>query len=75
MKHIIEFDPIEDKDALTAAIYGMDFFFVIWELDQKLRQYLKYGHKFEDADEALERLREELHEILEAKNLNIDMIS
>jgi len=51
----------------------MDWYLTAWDIDQDLRRWLKYGHKFESADEALEGVRERLWSIMEERGISMDM--
>jgi len=75
MQAVLKFDLPEDNDQFTAASHGMDYALTCWDMDQKLRGWLKYGHQFESPDEALERVRDVLNEIMDDYNLNLNMIS
>jgi len=75
MQAILKFDLPEDQDEFTSASHGMDYALTCWDLDQKLRGWLKYGHKFESADDALETIREDLRDIMYEHGINLDMIS
>lgn len=74
MKAILEFNLPEDRNEHEIAIHAMDFALTCWDLDQQLRNWLKYGNKFNTADEALEATRETLNEILNQHNVNLNMI-
>ena len=72
MKAILEFNLPEDQEEFDVATKAMDWSILVWDIDQSLRSLLKYGvpHKEEQtAAEALEHLREELHNIMEEKGL------
>ena len=75
MQAVLKFDLPEDQDNFTAASHGMDYALTCWDIDQKLRSWLKYGHNFESADEALERVREVLTEIMDDNGVHLDMIN
>ncbi len=74
MKAILEFDLPEDNGQYVVTAHAMDFALVCWDIDQFLRDKLKYGNTFTTADEALEKTRETLHELLYNYNINLDMI-
>ena len=42
----------------------MDWAIVSWDLDQLLRNMLKYGHEYKDIDTALQHVRDTLNEML-----------
>jgi len=77
MKTILQFDSNEDGDReeMTIAIHAMDWALTAWDMDNELRNWLKRGHKFTTADEALEAVRDMLREILERRNITLDMIT
>lgn len=57
MKHIIEFDPFEDKDELHAAINGMKYKLIIDDMYCWIRQMQKYEDKNTvEVDEIREKL-------------------
>ena len=72
---VLIFDLNEEQSAYDCAYHGMDWALVAFDLDQHLRGLLKYGHKFKDADEALEAIREELHNLITDKGVDLDMIT
>lgn len=74
MKAILEFELPEDNSNHIVAINAMEFALSCWDMDQFLRSKLKYGNNFENVDEALEKTRKTLHDILKSYNINLDMI-
>lgn len=74
MEATLKFDLPEDDCNHKIAVHSMDFALTCWETDQKLRSWLKYGHEFKNADEALEETRELLHEVMNDHGINLDMI-
>ena len=67
MKAILEFELPEDKEEFDAASKGMDWAIVAWDIDQYIRNRLKYQFEKLDtssAKEELELLRESLNEML-----------
>ena len=67
MKAILEFELPEDKEEFDAASKGMDWAIVAWDIDQYIRNRLKYQSEKLDtssAKEELELLRESLNEML-----------
>ena len=45
----------------------------VWDFSQQLRSWDKYHHDFKDADDALDKIREEFYRILNEHNVNIDL--
>ena len=67
MKAILEFELPEDKEEFDAASKGMDWAILAWDIDQYIRNRLKYQvEKFDtlSAKKELEFLREALNEML-----------
>ena len=72
MKAILEFELPEDKEEFDAASKGMDWAIVAWDIDQYIRNRLKYQTDKLDtlsAKKELEFLREALNEMLIDKGL------
>lgn len=61
MKAILEFNLPEDRDDFTLAQRGPDYFSFLWDLDQDLRSWQKYGHEFKSVNEVIEHIRDNLH--------------
>ena len=64
MKAILEFELPEDKENFDASSKGMDWAIVAWDLDQLMRNMLKYGHEYKDANTALQHVKDALNEML-----------
>lgn len=45
----------------------------LWEFSQQLRSWYKYGHQFKDADDAVNKIREEFYHLLNQNEVNIDL--
>ena len=78
MKAVLTFDmeDPEDRAKFTYATKGEEFALVIWDfLNKDLRDWLKYGHEFKNAEDALEGARSTLLERLDEYGLNIDDIT
>ncbi len=72
MKAILEFDLPDDEYNFRRANEGAAVLDVLRDLDNWLREKLKYGHAFKSADAALEAARGELRDLLQGKNLSLD---
>ena len=70
MKAILEFDLPEDQESFDAANRGMDWALVAWDMDQLLRNKLKYEEHVHDTRKTLEEIRKTLNELLIDKGLN-----
>jgi len=72
-KVTLEFDPMEEREDMEAAINGRKWKMLVWDLDQQLRKELKYNDKLiGEAYEAVEKIRETLHELKSDAGLTMD---
>ena len=72
MKAILEFELPDDKVEFEASTKSMDWAILAWDIDQYIRNRLKYqSEKLEtsSAKEELEFLRNQLHEMMEENGL------
>ena len=72
MKAILEFNLPEDKEEYDTASKGMDWALLAWDIDQSIRTLAKNiesENRFLDGEQALEHIREKLHDIMEEKGL------
>jgi len=72
MKAILEFILPEDKIEFDTATKAMDWAILAWEIDQSIRNRLKYQSEKLDsssAKEELELLRNELRDLMEESGL------
>ena len=69
-----EFDLEEDgvEQEFSNAYNGSAWKFVVWDIDKKLRDALKYGHQYKTADEALEDIRKELYDAIDRWGVSFD---
>lgn len=66
MKAILEFNLPEDKEEYDAASKGMDWALVAWDIDDFIRNKIKYE---QDRDGVLQLVRDELNFRIEEKGL------
>ena len=71
MKAILEFNLPEDVDGHQDAINGTRWKIVVSELDNALRDKLKYGNLPSPVHKALREIREHLNNLCTDNNLNI----
>ena len=71
MKAILEFNLPEDQRAFEIANQAADMVAAIGHFEDTLRSYIKYGHNFKTANEALEAVRALLHEEINLRRINI----
>jgi hypothetical protein len=74
MKGILIYDLEEERGEFEIAVKAMEWALSCWDLDMYLRDKVKHGHGFKDADEALEAVRDKVREILADRNLTLEMI-
>lgn len=76
-KAILEFNLPEELDEYTLAISGNNLYYVLWDLDQHLRAIHKYNAD-KLSPEILDfawKLREKLRNIMNDKNVSLEMVS
>ena len=72
-KVILEFDPSEEREDMESAINGWKWKMLVWDLDQHLRSELKYNDSVTgEVYEALEKIRERLHELKTDSGLTLE---
>ena len=72
MEAILKFDLPDDKTEFEAATKSMDWAILAWDMEQYIRNRLKYQTEKLDtssAKEELELLRNELHSLMEDSGL------
>jgi hypothetical protein len=45
----------------------------LWDFSQQLRSWQKYDNDFKDADDALDKIREEFYSLVNGHGINIDL--
>lgn len=73
MKASLEFELPVEYSEFRACLDGPDALSVLWEVDQRLRSLIKYGELAESAEDALQDVRDFLHECCLANNVNLDV--
>lgn len=74
MKATLTFD-LNDSDERAEhkrAIQATDAYLVLWDLDQELRQKLKYSELTGEREIAYSEIREKLHDLLSNYGVNLD---
>ena len=72
-KVTLEFNTDEEREDMETAINGWKWKMLVWDLDQYLRGELKYNDKLTgEAYEAVEKIREVLHELKSESGLLLD---
>ena len=76
MKAILEFKLPDDHQEFNLANNALNFWTVLWELDQDLRTKTKYAPDDlpQDKYDAYEEIRDKLRELMTESNVNFDMV-
>jgi hypothetical protein len=74
MKAILEFNLPDDQQDYDLANNGLNFWHVLWELDQELRANTKYApdDMTDDDYDAYQKIRDKLHELMNNYNVNLE---
>ena len=65
----LEFNLPDEVDAFKLCQRGSAYYSFLFDLDQKLRGWLKYGHKFKTPGEVMEKIREMIAEGIEIDDI------
>jgi hypothetical protein len=76
MKAILEFNLPDDKQEYDLANNALNFWHVLWELDNELRANTKYApdDMSDDDYDAYQAIRDKLHELMSDNNVSLDMV-
>lgn len=76
MKAILEFNLPEDQEDFKLSTNALNFWHVLWELDQELRANTKYApdDMSDDDYDAYQAIREKLYELMRDHNVSFDMV-
>jgi len=77
MKAILEFNLPDDQQDYDLANNGLNFWHVLWELDQELRAKTKYAADDlpQDKYDAYQEIRDMLHELMTDNNVSLDIVN
>ena len=70
---IIKFQLPEEQNYYDVANQSPRMVALLWDFSQQLRSWYKYHHDFKDADDALDRIREEFYRLLNEHDVNIEL--
>lgn len=73
MKAIFEFNLPDDMNEYAVMNQASKMQSFLWDFSQQLRAWRKYHHDFKDADDALDKIREEFYRLLNDHQVNIDL--
>ena len=68
----LEYNLPEEKSDFILASKAQGWYSALFDLDQYLRNKLKYGNDFKSTDETLETVREYLHSLMEDNSISFD---
>ena len=71
MKATLEYNLPEEQDLYISACQGVNIKNVVCDIDNAMRNWLKHGHSFKSADEALEKVRQMLYDDLNRYGINL----
>ena len=76
MKAILKFNLPDDEQEYNLANNAMNFWNVLWELDQDLRSKTKYAADDlpQEKYDAYQEIRDKLHELMTENNVSLDMV-
>lgn len=64
-----------DKKEFLHALHGIDYLIILWELDQWLRSKVKYSQEYqEETKQGFILAREQLHDLMQERDLSFDML-
>jgi len=72
MKAILVFDLPDEETEYKMAIYGGDYLLILSRIQEQLRQFIKYGHKFNSADDALEYMQKFIYDEIQFRDVPTD---
>lgn len=72
---VLMFTLPSENNEWQIAVNAMDWALAVWDIQSELHKWLKYGHKFETADEAIEGVQKELFDILSERDITTDSIA
>jgi hypothetical protein len=73
MKATFEFNLPEDQHEYDVMNQSSKVQSFLWDFSQQLRSWYKYHNDFKDANDALDKIREEFHRLLNEHQVNIDL--
>lgn len=70
---MFEFNFPEDQVEYEVMSQSRRAHSLLQDFSQQLRSWRKYHHDFKDADDALDKIREEFYRLLKEHNVDIDL--
>ena len=72
-KVVFEFNLPDDQHDYEVMNQSSKMQSFLWDFSQQLRSWYKYHHDFKDADDALDKIRDEFYRLLNEHMVNIDL--
>ena len=72
-KAIFEFNLPEEENEYKVMSQAQNSQRMLWDFSQQLRSWRKHYHDFKDADDALDKIREEFYRLLNEYEVDIDL--
>lgn len=73
MKVKFEFSLPDDQREYEIMNQSEQMLSVLSDFNEQLRSWQKYGHRFENTNDALDKIREEWYRLLNYNEVNIDL--
>jgi hypothetical protein len=73
MKVIFEFNLPEDQHEYDIMSQSTRIHSFLWDFSQQLRSWQKYSNDFQNAGDALDKIRTEFYRLLSEQQINIDL--
>lgn len=70
---ILKFNLPEEDSEFMLAKRGHEWAYALQSIDDQLREFVKYGHKFISAMDAVEGIRKLLYNEMQDRNLTFDL--
>lgn len=69
---ILKFDLPDESYEFRMANHGAEYYVVLWDMDQWLRERLKYGNLPDEQVVILEEVRSKLNELMDEKGVRFE---
>lgn len=73
MRAIFEFDLPEDQNEFQLMNQARKVQSFLWDFNEQLRSWYKYGHPFKDTDDALHEIREQWYRLMNEHGVDLDL--
>lgn len=71
MKAVLEFSLPEEQAEFNAAVHASDTLYVLNQINERMRQILKYEEHSDDVYDIVEKLRGELYEMCNSNKVEL----